>query len=111
MNRAERRKLGKQGVSNKAIMDRTLSETYTAGYHEGMKAVSDITFYMVAYTLNYKLDFGKKRLQRIMRDIYNNIDAFRTGHLTTSDFDVIKSEMNKLGVSIEEERKKRKNEI
>lgn len=101
MNRKESRKLAKMGVSKKAIMDRRLSESYTAGYKEGMKAVSDIVYYMAAYTINYKLGFGRKRLQRIMHDIYNNIDAYRTGHLTTSDYDVIKSEMNKLGVRIE----------
>lgn len=90
----------KQGISNKAIMDRTLSESYTAGYKEGMKAVSEIVYYMAAYTINYKLGFGRKRLQKIMHDIYNNIDAYRTGHLTTSDYDVIKSEMNKLGIKM-----------
>lgn len=92
--------MAKQGISNKAIMDRTLSESYTAGYKEGMKAVSEIVYYMAAYTINYKLGFGRKRLQRIMHDIYNNIDAYRTGHLTTSDYDVIKSEMNKLGIKM-----------
>lgn len=100
MNRKESRKLAKMGVSNKAIMDRRLSESYTAGYKEGMKAVSEIVYYMAAYTINYKLGFGRKRLQNIMRAIYNNIDAYRTGHLTTSDYDVIKSEMHKLGVKI-----------
>lgn len=65
--------MAKQGISNKAIMDRTLSESYTAGYKEGMKAVSEIVYY---------------------------IDAYRTGHLTTSDYDVIKSEMNKLGIKM-----------
>lgn len=92
--------MAKQGISNKAIMDRTLSESYTAGYKEGMKAVSEIVYYMAAYTINYKLGFGRKRLQRIMHYIYNNIDAYRTGHLTTSDYDVIKSKMNKLGIKM-----------
>lgn len=100
MNRAERRKAEKQGYNHKTIMDKTLSDTYESGYKAGMKAVTEIVFYMTAYTLNYKLGFGNKRLCRIMKDVYNNIDAYRTNHLNSSDYDVIKSEMNKLGVTI-----------
>lgn len=101
MNRQERRKMERQGVSKKTLMDRTILDTYEKGYKEGMKAVSEIVFYMTAYTLQYKLDFGKKRLQAIMKSIYGNIDAYRTKHLNTQDYETIKSEMeNKYGVKI-----------
>lgn len=100
MNRSERRKYSKLGVSNKTIMDKTLSDTYEQGYKAGMKSVSDIVFYMTAYTINYKLGFGKERLPKIMKEIYSNIDAYRTKHLTPSDYNTIVSEMNKLGVCI-----------
>lgn len=101
MNRNERRKLQKQGVSQKYIMDKTLSDLYEKGYKDGMKAVSEIVFYMTAYTLQYKLEFGKKRLQSIMKAVYGNIDAYRTNHLNTQDYETIKSEMeNKYGVKI-----------
>ena len=98
MNRAERRRCNHLGVSNKMVMDKTLSDEQ--GYKAGMKSVTDIVFYMTAYTINYKLGFGRKRLQRIMKQIYNNIDAFRTGHLETNDYETIVKEMNKLGVCI-----------
>lgn len=98
MNRAERRRAEKQGVSKKAIIDKTLQDAYEQGYKAGMKQVVEITFYMVAYTINYKLGFGRKRLQDIMKAIYNNIDAYRTGHLEVADYDTIKEEMENLGV-------------
>lgn len=100
MNRAERRKASKAGVSNKAIMDRTLIDTYEQGYKAGMKAVSEIVFYMTAYTIQLEFGLGRKRLQRAMKRVYSNIDAYHTGHLTLSDYDVIVSEMNKMGVKI-----------
>ena len=75
-------------------------EAFRNGFKAGMLEAVDIIFYMTAYTLNYKLDFGRKRLHRIMKDIYNNIDAFRTGHLQTEDFDTIKKQMQDLGVNI-----------
>ncbi len=100
MNRAERRRCNHLGVSNKMIMDKTLSDVYEQGVKDGMKSVSEIVFYMAAYTINYKLGFGKERLPKIMEEIYSNIDAYRTKHLTPSDYNTIVSEMNKLGVCI-----------
>lgn len=100
MNRAERRRYSSLGISNKAIMDKTLSDMREQGIKEGMRMCEEIVFYMTAYTINYKLGFGKERLPKIMKEIYNNIDAYRTKHLTPSDYNTIVSEMNKLGVSI-----------
>lgn len=101
MNRAERRKASKTGVSNKAIMDRTLSDTYESGYKAGMKAVTEIVFYMTAHSIQMEFGLGRKRLQRAMKRIFNNIDAFRTGHLTPNDYDTIVAEMNEMGIKIE----------
>lgn len=100
MNRAERRRAERNGMNRKEIIDRTLNDSFEAGFKSGMKHVIDIAFYMTAYTLNYKLGFGNKRLTQIMYDIYNNIDAYRTGHLTVDDFDTIKADMEKLGVKM-----------
>lgn len=100
MNRAERRRAEKQGYNHKTIMDKTLSDTYESGYKAGMKAVTEIVFYMTAYSIQMEFGLGRKRLQRAMKRVYNNIDAYRTNHLNSSDYDVIKSEMNKLGVMI-----------
>ena len=100
MNRAERRKYEKQGYSPNFIMNKYRTEMYEQGVKDGMRQVVEILFYMTAYTINYKLGFGKKRLQWIMRAIYNNIDAYRTGHLLTCDYDEIVRQMNKLGIKM-----------
>ena len=100
MNRSERRRLEKQGVNKKAIIDQTLQDAYEKGVKDGMKAEIEITFYMTAYTLNYKLGFGRKRLQETMYNIYNNIDAFRMGHLTRSDYEEIKEQIKKMKVEL-----------
>ena len=101
MNRAERRKLEKKGYSQVSIMKLYREEAVEQGFHNGMKHVEEVMFYITAYTLQYKLDFGPKRLQRVMKDIFNNIDAFRTGHLTSGDFQTIKEEMrSKYGVNL-----------
>lgn len=100
MNRQERRRAEKQGYNRKDIMDQTLRDVYKQGFDEGMKHIVNAIFYMTAYTINYKLGFGKKRLQEIMYAIFNNIDAYRTGHLTIDDYETIEKEMNELGVRI-----------
>lgn len=98
MNRQERRKLERKGVNKKVIMDTWSKDNYDRGFSDGMRFVEEAVCIMTAYTLNYKLGFGRKRLTKIMYDIFNNIDSFRTGHLTRDDFDTIKSEMSKLGI-------------
>lgn len=98
MNRNERRRLEKKGVSKSTIMNVCRKNEYDRGYQDGMKFVEEAVCIMTAYTLNYKLGFGRKRLTKIMYQIFNNIDAFRTGHLSKGDYDTIKSEMSKLGI-------------
>lgn len=101
MNRAERRKLEKQGYSRASIMKQYGSEAYDAGYKAGLKDVTEIMFYLTAYTIQYKLGFGRKRLHRIMKQIFFNIDSFRTGQLEVEDYQTIKSEMqNKYKVNM-----------
>ena len=81
MNRAERRRL-------KRAEDKppTTSVEYETGYMNGMKEATEILFYMTAYTLQYKLEFGRDRLQRIMRNIFDNVDAYRTRAFITRGF-------------------------
>ena len=57
----------------------------------------NIILTMVAYTINYKLGIGKKRLPEIMQAILNNIDSYNTGYLLPENFDIIKAEVEKLG--------------
>ncbi len=55
---------------------------------ETQKAIEqylDIYNIAVAYTLRYVCGFGKKRLPEIMLRIWENVDSFRTGHLSVAD--------------------------
>ena len=100
MNRQERRRLARQGASESYIEKRRKDEAYDKAFDDGMLKAIEITFYMTAYTLNYKLGFGRKRLVETMGWIYNNIDAFRSGHLSRFDFDTIKKEIEDMGVRL-----------
>jgi hypothetical protein len=107
INREESRKLKKQGVSDFSIRlmeeDRAYKRGLEKGFKDGMREAIDIMFYITAYTLNYKLDLGRVRLPRTMRWIYNNIDSFRTGHLTHEDMENIRKEMKALGVVLKKD--------
>lgn len=110
MNRGKTREMKKQGFSDYEIRlierDRAYKSGLEKGFRDGMSEAVDIMFYMTAYTLNYKLKLGKVRLPRVMRWIYNNIDSFRTGQLTTEDMDYIRKEMQKKGVSLKKDMEK-----
>lgn len=102
MNRAERRRLEKQGYSPNNIMEQYRKEAFDAGYANGMHDCLNIVFYMTAYTIQYKLDYGREDLQYIMKAIFNNIDAYKTGHLTPEDFETIVMDMrNTYGVKLD----------
>lgn len=107
VNREESRLLKKQGASEYSIrlieQDRAYKRGLEKGFKDGMSEAVDVMFYMTAYTLHYKLDYGKVRLTRVMRWIYKNIDSFRTGQLTTEDMQVIREEMKSLGVALKKD--------
>ena len=96
MNRKIRREYERK-YGKAFAMKKYREEAIEAGAKQGARTAIDVIMYMTAYTINYKLGFGKKRLQRIMYHIIDNIDAYNTGHLTHSDYIEIKKEMNKLG--------------
>lgn len=100
MSRAEKRAMKRNGLSDRDIRAIEDEKLYQEAFKKGMREASSILFYMTAYTINYKLSFGRDRLQRIMRAIYNNVDAFRTGHLTPEDYQDIKKQMHELGVKM-----------
>lgn len=57
-----------------------------------------------AYTLRYTLSLGKKRLPEIISRIWNNVDSFRTGHLSVED---CANELEEYGIYIKEHSKRR----
>lgn len=102
MNRAERRNYEKSGVSQGSIMQKYRKDAFDEGYKMGSRHIIEIVFYMVAYTIQYKLGFGTKRLQAIMKAIYNNVDSYRTGQLEPKDYDEIQKMMqDEYGIFIE----------
>lgn len=52
---------------------------------EALSENVDIMLIATAYTLRYVCGFGKRKLPEVMHRILNNIDSFRTGHLTLED--------------------------
>ena len=58
----------------------------------------DIYSIATAYTLNYVCGLGKKRLPNVMQRIWNNVDSFRTGHLSLDD---CISELKRNGIEFE----------
>lgn len=51
----------------------------------------------VAYTLNYKYGFGRKRLPEVLEQIMYTFDCFISGHLNLED---CISELEKIGIKI-----------
>ena len=101
MNRQERRKQEKLGISKVDIMNTYRKEAYNEGYSAGMRSVVDITFYMTAYTLSYKTEYSKEELRELMRAIYTNIDSYRTGQLSPEDYTTIEEQMrNEYGIKL-----------
>lgn len=51
----------------------------------------------LAYTLNYKYGFGKKRLPKVMDEIAKTFDCFTSGHLDIND---CVKELERVGIRI-----------
>jgi hypothetical protein len=100
MNRQERRKLErKYGVEYS--MQRYREDTFNTGFKEGVNSTYCVVMNMVAYSLNYKLNLGKKRLPELMKTIADNIDSYRTGQLDAEDYKEIKKIVQNLGIIVE----------
>ena len=84
------------------IREHAFKSGHEAGFKLGLKTMGEIIFYMTAYTIDYKLELSEEKLRTIMFHIYDNIDAFRTEHLTTDDFIEIKKEMEEKGIKYEQ---------
>lgn len=82
----------------------------------------DIYSIATAYTLNYVCGLGKKRLPEVMGRIWNNVDSFRSGHLSLEDcigelkragidFRTIVRDQERLKeINIEKKKRRKKNE-
>ena len=62
--------------------------------------VLDVILTMTAYTIQYKLGLGKKRLPEIIESIMINIDSFNTWQLTKEDYKTIQEDLKKYNIII-----------
>ncbi len=70
-------------LNEKVLMNARLSREKEI--REALAENVDIMLIATAYTLRYVCGFGKRKLPEVMHRILNNIDSFRTGHLTLED--------------------------
>ena len=93
MDRAELRRLKKAALNSNPIelatwasnFEKSVRNDFEQMYNKDL--INAINTYSIAtaYTLHYVLGLGKKRLPEVMERIWNNVDAFRTEHLTVED--------------------------
>lgn len=100
MNRQERREYERK-YGQAFTMQKYRDDAVNAGFKEGVNTTYMVVMNMVAYTLNYKLNLGKKRLPEIMQSIADNIDSYRTGQLDTEDYKEIKKIVRNLGIILD----------
>ena len=62
-----------------------------------MKETAENYSIALAYTLNYKYGFGKKRLPEVLDNIMYTFDCFISGHL---NLEACKEELKKAGINI-----------
>lgn len=100
MNRKQRREYEKK-YGEGFTMQKYRDDAFNSGFKEGVNTTYMVVMNMVAYTLNYKLNLGKKRLPEIMQTIADNIDSYRTGQLDTEDYKEIKKIVKGLGIDLD----------
>lgn len=93
MNRAERRRYSNLGVSNKTIMDKTLSDVYEQGFKAGIKHTYKAVITILFYVIKNHLRISKENYQSLFLRCMSNIESFKTGQLRPSDIDLMKQEI------------------
>ena len=93
MNREERRRYSSLGVSNKMIMDKTLSDMYEQGFKDGIKHTYKAAITILFYVIKNHLRISKENYQSLFLRCMSNIESFKTGQLRPSDIDLMKQEI------------------
>lgn len=105
MNRAKRRELAKRintpDKLEKIVQQMTLERTkdLKEEYHQKLVGYVEVFVVMMCYVLDAE-EIDKERIPEIASRVLFNIDSFRTGELTPSDYDVIKKEIEEMGVKL-----------
>lgn len=113
MDDNEFNKLRKAALSSNPIalgvwasnFEKSVRDEFRERYNEELLESIENYALATAYTLRYTLSLGKKRLPEIMERIWNNVDSFRTGHLSPED---CAYELEEYGIYIKSHSKKRR---
>lgn len=104
-NREQRRKIAKT-MNTPQKMERLVDEMVKErtkdlkkDFDKKMIDYLEVMVVMTAYVLNLE-DIEADRISGIVARIMMNIDSFRTGELAPGDYDLIKKEVEDLGVKI-----------
>lgn len=106
MNREEKRKALKSINTPQKFTDavslalKKQREDMQKDFEIQKQNVLDVILTMTAYTIQYKLGLGKKRLPEIIESIMINIDSFNTGQLTKEDYKTIQEDLKKYNIII-----------
>lgn len=103
MNRAKRREIAKQintpqkleRLVDELVKDRT--KDIQNEYNQKLVDYIEVFVVMVCYVLDLE-GIPHDRIPQIASRVLFNIDSFRTGELQPSDYDIIKKEIEDMGV-------------
>lgn len=105
MNRAKRRELAKK-INTPQKLERVVDEVTRAkteeiknNYNKKLIDYIEVFVVMMSYVLDLE-DIPKDRIPQIASRVLFNIDSFRTGELAPGDYDVIKKEVQEMGVKL-----------
>ena len=105
MNRAKRRELAKKINTPQKLerivdeMTKERTEEIKKEYHKKLVDYIEVFVVMMSYVLDLE-DIPKDRIPQIASRVLFNIDSFRTGELAPGDYDVIKKEVQEMGVEL-----------
>lgn len=105
MNRAKRRELAKkintpeklERVVDQVVKERTVE--IKKEYHQKLVDYIEVFVVMACYVLDLE-GIPKEQIPQIASRVLFNIDSFRTGELAPSDYDLIKKEVEDMGVKL-----------
>lgn len=103
MNRAKRRELAKQ-INTPQRLERLVDEMVKErtkdlenDYHHKLVGYIEVFVVMMCYVLDAE-EIPQERIPGIANRVLFNIDSFRTGHLEPGDYEIIKKQIEDMGV-------------
>lgn len=103
MNRQKKREIAKQ-INTPQKLERLVDELVKErtkdlkkDYNDKLVGYIEIFVVMMCYVLDLE-EIPKERIPQIASRVLFNIDSFRTGHLEPGDYDIIKKEVEDMGV-------------